>query len=127
VIGGTVSYFEWVQDRGGNFWNEETVKRDHEARGRRGHGPGRTSQRNLRTACPMLAIDRAVVHRCPDMYDRRVCPPAKRVLAFGPPDGFLAAGTVGPSAARLRCAENGRRRQHDLENSMDCDETLGAW
>src|SRR5207248_4583738 len=29
--GVTVSYFEWVQDRGGYFWDEETVNRRLEA------------------------------------------------------------------------------------------------
>jgi glutamate dehydrogenase (NAD(P)+) len=71
--GVTVSYFEWVQDRGGYFWDEPTV---NERLGR----ILRTSFRdvlslaqrhsvNLRTSAYMLAIDRvAAVHRLRGMY-----------------------------------------------------------
>ena len=71
--GVTVSYFEWVQDRGGYFWDEETVnsrlerimvgsfEEVAEMAGR--HGT------NLRIGAYMLAIQRvATVHRLRGMY-----------------------------------------------------------
>jgi glutamate dehydrogenase (NAD(P)+) len=71
--GVTVSYFEWVQDRGGYFWDEETVnsrlerimvgsfEEVAEMAGR--HGV------NLRIGAYMLAIQRvATVHRLRGMY-----------------------------------------------------------
>ena len=71
--GVTVSYFEWVQDRGGYFWDEETVNQRLERimvesfeevasmAGR--HGT------NLRIGAYMLAIERvSAVHRLRGMY-----------------------------------------------------------
>ncbi len=71
--GVTVSYFEWVQDRGGYFWDEETVNQRLERimvesfeevasmAGRHGI--------NLRIGAYMLAIERvAAVHRLRGMY-----------------------------------------------------------
>jgi glutamate dehydrogenase (NAD(P)+) len=71
--GVTVSYFEWVQDRGGYFWDEETVNQRlerimvgsfeevAEMAGRHGI--------NLRIGAYMLAIQRvATVHRLRGMY-----------------------------------------------------------
>jgi glutamate dehydrogenase (NAD(P)+) len=71
--GVTVSYFEWVQDRGGYFWDEETVNQrlerimvqsfDEVAGMAARHGI------NLRIGAYMLAIDRvAAVHRLRGMY-----------------------------------------------------------
>jgi glutamate dehydrogenase (NAD(P)+) len=71
--GVTVSYFEWVQDRGGYFWDEDTVNNRLERimvesfeevasmAGRHGI--------NLRIGAYMLAIERvAAVHRLRGMY-----------------------------------------------------------
>jgi glutamate dehydrogenase (NAD(P)+) len=71
--GVTVSYFEWVQDRGGYFWDEDTVNQRLERimvesfeevasmAGRHGI--------NLRIGAYMLAIERvAAVHRLRGMY-----------------------------------------------------------
>ena len=71
--GVTVSYFEWVQDRGGYFWDEDTVNQRLErimvesfdqVAGMAGrHGI------NLRIGAYMLAIERvAAVHRMRGMY-----------------------------------------------------------
>jgi glutamate dehydrogenase (NAD(P)+) len=71
--GVTVSYFEWVQDRGGYFWDEDTVNQRlerimvqsfDEVAGMAGrHGI------NLRIGAYMLAIERvAAVHRMRGMY-----------------------------------------------------------
>ncbi|HET7565796.1 MAG TPA: Glu/Leu/Phe/Val dehydrogenase [Gemmatimonadaceae bacterium] len=71
--GVTVSYFEWVQDRGGYFWTEETVN------DRLGHIMTKSfgdvlelAQRhkvNMRTAAYMLSISRvAAVHRLRGIY-----------------------------------------------------------
>jgi glutamate dehydrogenase (NAD(P)+) len=71
--GVTVSYFEWVQDRGGYFWDEDTVNQRlerimvqsfDEVAGMAGrHGL------NLRIGAYMLAIERvAAVHRLRGMY-----------------------------------------------------------
>ncbi|MFL5493988.1 MAG: Glu/Leu/Phe/Val family dehydrogenase [Gemmatimonadales bacterium] len=71
--GVTVSYFEWVQDRGGYFWDEETVNSRLErimvgsfeevVEMARRHGV------NLRIGAYMLAIQRvATVHRLRGMY-----------------------------------------------------------
>ena len=71
--GVTVSYFEWVQDRGGYFWDEDTVNQRlerimvesfEEVAGMAGrHGI------NLRIGAYMLAIERvAAVHRLRGMY-----------------------------------------------------------
>jgi glutamate dehydrogenase (NAD(P)+) len=71
--GVTVSYFEWVQDRGGYFWDEETVNQrlerimstsfDQVASMADKH------QVSMRIASYMLAIDRvAEVHRLRGLY-----------------------------------------------------------
>jgi len=71
--GVTVSYFEWVQDRGGYFWDEETVNHRlerimvrsfEEVAAMAGkHGT------NMRIGAYMLAIERvAAVHRLRGMY-----------------------------------------------------------
>ncbi|HEU4587434.1 MAG TPA: Glu/Leu/Phe/Val dehydrogenase [Gemmatimonadales bacterium] len=71
--GVTVSYFEWVQDRGGYFWDEDTVNQRLERIMVRSfeevadmaakHGT------NLRIGAYMLAIQRvAAVHRLRGMY-----------------------------------------------------------
>jgi glutamate dehydrogenase (NAD(P)+) len=71
--GVTVSYFEWVQDRGGYFWDEDTVNRRLESIMTRSFGEvmtmaGRHGVSN-RIACYMLAIDRvAAMHRLRGMY-----------------------------------------------------------
>jgi glutamate dehydrogenase (NAD(P)+) len=71
--GVTVSYFEWVQDRGGYFWDEATVNQRLESIMGRSFGEvmamaGRHGVSN-RIACYMLAIDRvARMHRLRGMY-----------------------------------------------------------
>ena len=71
--GVTVSYFEWVQDRGGYFWDEEMVNQRLErimvesfaavADMADKHGV------TMRTAAYMVAINRvAAVHRLRGMY-----------------------------------------------------------
>ena len=71
--GVTVSYFEWVQDRGGYFWDEETVNQRLERIMVRSFEDvaamaGKHSI-NLRIAAYMVAIDRvASVHRLRGMY-----------------------------------------------------------
>ena len=71
--GVTVSYFEWVQDRGGYFWDEETVNsRLSDIMIRSFNDVGELAERhgvNMRTASYMLAIERvAAVHRLRGMY-----------------------------------------------------------
>src|SRR5436309_4461357 len=71
--GVTVSYFEWVQDRGGYFWDEETVNRRLEAIMVRSFSEVVTwAERhkvNTRIASYMIAIDRvAAMHRLRGMY-----------------------------------------------------------
>jgi len=71
--GVTVSYFEWVQDRGGYFWDEETVNRRLEQIITRSfHEVVTLSERHkvsMRIAAYMLAIDRvATTHRLRGMY-----------------------------------------------------------
>ena len=71
--GVTVSYFEWVQDRGGYFWDEHTVNQRlerimvesfEEVAGMAGR-----NGINLRIGAYMLAIERvAAVHRLRGMY-----------------------------------------------------------
>ena len=71
--GVTVSYFEWVQDRGEYFWDEETVNKRLEAIITRSFrevvGLSDRHKVNTRIAAYMLAIDRvATMHRLRGMY-----------------------------------------------------------
>jgi glutamate dehydrogenase (NAD(P)+) len=71
--GVTVSYFEWVQDRGGYFWSEETVNdrlREIMTRSFRDVlGLSRQHKVNMRTAAYMLAISRvSTVHKLRGIY-----------------------------------------------------------
>ncbi len=71
--GVTVSYFEWVQDRGGYFWDEPTVNQRLEAIMTRSFGEVMTlvdrHKVSPRIACYMLAVDRvAAIHRLRGMY-----------------------------------------------------------
>ncbi|MGH7710950.1 MAG: Glu/Leu/Phe/Val family dehydrogenase [Gemmatimonadaceae bacterium] len=71
--GVTVSYFEWVQDRGGYFWSEDTVNerlRDIMVRGFKDVLElSRQHKVNMRTAAYMLSISRvATVHRLRGIY-----------------------------------------------------------
>jgi glutamate dehydrogenase (NAD(P)+) len=71
--GVTVSYFEWVQDRGGYFWDEETVNnRLNQIMVKSFHNVLDVAKKynvNMRIAAYTLAIDRvAVVHRLRGMY-----------------------------------------------------------
>ena len=71
--GVTVSYFEWVQDRAGYFWSEETVIRrltDIMVKSFKDvHDLARQHKVNMRTAAYMLAISRvATVHRLRGVY-----------------------------------------------------------
>jgi glutamate dehydrogenase (NAD(P)+) len=71
--GVTVSYFEWVQDRGGYFWSEEVVNdrlRDIMVHGFRDClEMAKQHKVNMRTASYMLAISRvATVHRLRGIY-----------------------------------------------------------
>ena len=71
--GVTVSYFEWVQDRGGYFWDEETVNRRLESIMVRSFSEVVTwAERhkvNTRIASYMIAIDCvAAMHRLRGMY-----------------------------------------------------------
>jgi glutamate dehydrogenase (NAD(P)+) len=71
--GVTVSYFEWVQDRGGYFWSEETVNdRLRDIMTRSFHDVlalSRQHRVNMRTAAYMLAITRvATVHKLRGIY-----------------------------------------------------------
>jgi len=71
--GVTVSYFEWVQDRGGYFWDETTVNnRLTEIMTRSFNDVLQLSKQhkvNMRTAAYMLSISRvATVHRLRGIY-----------------------------------------------------------
>ena len=71
--GVTVSYFEWVQDRGGYFWDEETVNRRLESimvnSFREVVALVEKHKVSTRIACYMLAIGRvAAMHRLRGMY-----------------------------------------------------------
>jgi glutamate dehydrogenase (NAD(P)+) len=71
--GVTVSYFEWVQDRGGYFWDEETVNNRLERIMVRSFGEvtamAEKHKLDNRIGAYMLAIDRvAAVHRLRGMY-----------------------------------------------------------
>ncbi|MBC7895540.1 MAG: Glu/Leu/Phe/Val dehydrogenase [Cytophagaceae bacterium] len=71
--GVTVSYFEWVQDRGGYFWDEDTVNdrlRNIMVKGFRDVlGLSKQHKVNMRTASYMVAISRvATVHRLRGIY-----------------------------------------------------------
>ncbi|HEX8851102.1 MAG TPA: Glu/Leu/Phe/Val dehydrogenase [Gemmatimonadaceae bacterium] len=71
--GVTVSYFEWVQDRGGYFWSEETVNNRLEEIMTRSFtdvlGLSKQHKVNMRTAAYMLSISRvATVHRLRGIY-----------------------------------------------------------
>ena len=71
--GVTVSYFEWVQDRGGYFWSEETVNERLTDIMMRSFGEvlklSLHHKVNMRTAAYMLSISRvATVHRLRGIY-----------------------------------------------------------
>ena len=71
--GVTVSYFEWVQDRGGYFWDEDTVNRRLESIMTRSFtevaAMADRHKVNMRIAAYMVAIDRvATMHRLRGMY-----------------------------------------------------------
>jgi glutamate dehydrogenase (NAD(P)+) len=71
--GVTVSYFEWVQDRGGYFWDEETVNARLEkimvTSFREVAERSEAHKVSMRIAAYMVAIDRvAKVHRLRGMY-----------------------------------------------------------
>ena len=71
--GVTVSYFEWVQDRGGYFWDEDTVNQRLERIMVRAFdevvGMAERSNVDNRIAAYMLAMDRvAAVHKLRGMY-----------------------------------------------------------
>jgi glutamate dehydrogenase (NAD(P)+) len=71
--GVTVSYFEWVQDRGGYFWAEDLVNERLETIMRRSFQDvldlSRQKRVNMRTASYMVSISRvASVHRLRGIY-----------------------------------------------------------
>ncbi len=71
--GVTVSYFEWVQDRGGYFWDEETVNQRLERIMDRAFdevaGMSDKHSVNMRIGAYMLAIERvSAVHKLRGMY-----------------------------------------------------------
>jgi glutamate dehydrogenase (NAD(P)+) len=68
-----VSYFEWVQDRGGYFWDEETVNSRLEkimvTSFREVAERSEAHKVSMRIAAYIVAIDRvAKVHRLRGMY-----------------------------------------------------------
>jgi glutamate dehydrogenase (NAD(P)+) len=68
-----VSYFEWVQDRGGYFWDEATVNNRLTEIMTRSFADvlhlARQHKVNMRTAAYMLSISRvATVHRLRGIY-----------------------------------------------------------
>jgi len=69
----TVSYFEWVQDRGGYFWSEATVNERLTDIMTRSFGDvlnlSTLHKVDMRTAAYMLSISRvATVHRLRGVY-----------------------------------------------------------
>jgi len=71
--GVTVSYFEWVQDRGGYFWPEDLVNERLETIMRRSFHDvlslSKQKRVNMRTASYMVSIDRvAAVHKLRGIY-----------------------------------------------------------
>ncbi len=71
--GVTVSYFEWVQDRGGFFWDEETVNSRLErimvSSYQEVAAMAKRAKVSMRIAAYMVSIDRvAAVHRLRGMY-----------------------------------------------------------
>jgi len=71
--GVTVSYFEWVQDRGGYFWTEKTVNDRLEEIMKHSFAAvldlSKQHKVNMRTAAYMLSISRvATVHRLRGIY-----------------------------------------------------------
>jgi glutamate dehydrogenase (NAD(P)+) len=71
--GVTVSYFEWVQDRGGYFWSEDVVnQRLTDIMVKSFHDVLQLSRQhkvNMRTAAYMVSINRvATVHRLRGIY-----------------------------------------------------------
>ena len=71
--GVTVSYFEWVQDRGGYFWTEDTVNDRLTDIMMKSFGAvlqlSKQHKVNMRTAAYMLSISRvATVHRLRGIY-----------------------------------------------------------
>jgi len=71
--GVTVSYFEWVQDRGGYFWTEDTVNNRLEEIMTRSFTAvlalSKQHRVNMRTAAYMLSISRvATVHKLRGIY-----------------------------------------------------------
>jgi glutamate dehydrogenase (NAD(P)+) len=71
--GVTVSYFEWVQDRGGYFWPEDLVNERLETIMKRSFQDvldlSRQKRVNMRTASYMVSISRvASVHRLRGIY-----------------------------------------------------------
>jgi glutamate dehydrogenase/leucine dehydrogenase len=97
--GVTVSYFEWVQDRQGFFWNEQLVNTaagDHGGELRRGRGVRRKARVNNRTAAYMLALDR-VAERHQAARNLRVSDGS-----IGPPKPVIRRGAHAHGYAKRR-------------------------